>query len=559
MGSKNFVYYIKNQNGDVISNVNANNRVEVLMKLPTYMHLNGSYYNNLIYQESIAEMLKGNSFDVHVAVNEPLKPGDILYEEYKHFTQTKAVMNYVVAAFAASVAVLLTALIYLVVVTGQQEYKGTVKVHGVDRIYTDVHTLAVLLAALLSIVLAQAAGSYSRSLTIAGIGIIFAVDVVIGLSYVLSMARQAKSGRILRNTLFVRLYTMMRELVMMAFRGKLFRAGTVIFLLGYGFADGILFYIFITMLRDRNLMGFFVSGTVLFCFNMAAVYYVAKALVSLTDIMEAVKKTSHGNLSYTLDQSKISPAFADFNKDIQSIQQGLKKAVQEAVKGERMKTELITNVSHDLKTPLTSIINYVDLLKGEDLKNQKAEEYLLVLEEKSGRLKQLIEDLIEASKASSGNLTVNMEKVDLNQLVMQACGEYEERMEAAGLDIRISAEEKKIWVSADGKYLWRVLENLLSNALKYSMPHSRIYISLEKEGTLGRLTIKNISAFPLNISPDQLTERFVRGDAARTTEGSGLGLSIAQGLTRLLSGSFMIEIDGDLFKAMIEIPLWQEE
>jgi signal transduction histidine kinase len=144
-----------------------------------------------------------------------------------------------------------------------------------------------------------------------------------------------------------------------------------------------------------------------------------------------------------LDQSKISPPFVDFNKDIQSIQQGLKKAVQEAVKGEQMKTELITNVSHDLKTPLTSIINYVDLLKGEDLKNQKAAEYLLVLEEKSGRLKQLIEDLIEASKASSGNLTVNTEKVDLNQLVMQAYGEYEERMKAAGLDIRISGEEKK--------------------------------------------------------------------------------------------------------------------
>lgn len=560
MGSKNFVYYIKNQQtGDVISNVNANDRVAVLKKLPTYMHLDGTYYNNLVYQNDISTMLKNTAFDVHVAVNEPLKSGDILYDEYMSFTQSKAVFNYVSGAVIAAVVLMLAALIYLTLVTGQSQRGETVKIHGVDRIYTDVHTLGVLLAAFLSIALVQSTGHSSQSLMIIAIGIVFAVDVVIGISYVLSMARQIKSGQLFHNTLLMKLYTMIKELATMAFRGKLFRTGSVVFLLGYGFADGILFYVFITMLRSRSLLGFFVTGTILFCFNMAAVYYVAKALMSLTEIMEAVKKTSQGNLSYMLDSSKISPAMADFHQDIQSLQKGLKKAVEEAVKGERMKTELITNVSHDLKTPLTSIINYVDLLKGEELNNEKAEQFVLILEEKSGRLKQLIEDLIEASKASSGNLAVNREKVDLNQLVMQAYGEYEEKMEAAGLDIRISVEEKNILVNADGKYLWRVIENLLSNALKYSMPHSRVYIDLKKEESIGRLTIKNISAFPLNISPDQLTERFVRGDAARTTEGSGLGLSIAQGFTRLQEGSFKIEIDGDLFKATIEIPLWQGE
>jgi signal transduction histidine kinase len=224
-----------------------------------------------------------------------------------------------------------------------------------------------------------------------------------------------------------------------------------------------------------------------------------------------------------------------------------------------MKTELITNVSHDLKTPLTSIINYVDLLKKEQLNNENAEEYLDVLEEKSARLKQLVEDLIEASKATSGNLAVCAEKVDIHQLVMQAYGEYEEKIEKAGLDIRMNAAEKELFALADGKHMWRIVENLLSNALKYSMPNSRVYISIDKSEHYGILTIKNISAYPLEISPEQLTERFIRGEASRTTEGSGLGLSIAQGLTILQGGRFKVDIDGDLFKVTVEIPLWIED
>jgi signal transduction histidine kinase len=180
------------------------------------------------------------------------------------------------------------------------------------------------------------------------------------------------------------------------------------------------------------------------------------------------------------------------------------------------------------------------------------------LEEKSGRLKHLIEDLIEASKASSGNLTVNSVKVDLHELALQACGEYEEKLRQAKLDIRISTSDTNTLVFADGKYMWRIVENLLSNVIKYSMPYSRVYINIDRSGQYGMLTIKNISALPLDHSPEQLTERFVRGDVARTTEGSGLGLSIAQSLTNILGGRFKIEIDGDLFKVMVEIPLWTE-
>jgi signal transduction histidine kinase len=325
--------------------------------------------------------------------------------------------------------------------------------------------------------------------------------------------------------------------------------------MGYGLINGILFDIGVDIIHGTQEPIFTV---LILVFNAAAVYFTAKSLLSLSHIMTAVKEISSGNLDYALNNSEISVTFLSFAEDIKNIQGGMKKAVDEAVKGERMKTELITNVSLDLKTPLTSIVNYVDLLKKEDLNNQKADEYVSVLEEKSARLKQLIEDLVEASKASSGNLPVNAEKVDLHELVMQACGEYEEKIKRAELDIRINAEEKNTYVYADGKQMWRIVENLLSNSIKYSMPNSRIYINLSKGSEYGSLTIKNISALPLDIPPEQLTERFVRGDVSRTTEGSGLGLSIAQSLTKLQGGNFLIRIDGDLFKVNVEIPLWKE-
>ncbi len=218
---------------------------------------------------------------------------------------------------------------------------------------------------------------------------------------------------------------------------------------------------------------------------------------------------------------------------------------------------LITIVSIYLKTPLTSIITYVDLLKQLHLENETASGYIEILHEKSYRLKQLIEDLIEASKASSGNLTVEKEKIQLKQLVMQAVGELEEKIEKAGLQLKISCE-KEVSIYADGRHMWRIVENLLSNAIKYSMPHSRIYIDILQTSRTGVLVVKNISELPLEIKPDHLIERFVRGDQSRTTEGSGLGLSIAKSLSELQNGQLKISIDGDLFKAVVNMPLWVE-
>ena len=556
----NFSYYIKNATtGDVIGNVNTADPVALLKKQPSYVYFNqgGSSSSIPLYEGNIKEMLSGTNYEIHSAVVEPLKQGDVFYEGYNHFSKVKAVLPYIITAVIASIILMLAAFIYLVYTAGRKEGNGEIVLNSIDRIYTDVHTMLVFIAAAISLAIVQQA-SYGDNITMfIAAAIVLSIDVVIGLSYVLSMVRQIKKRQIFTNSLTYKLLFETKKLAILAFSGKLFKAWTLLVLLGYGAVNGILSTIFLSSGR-YNGVEFMFSGLLLLGFNAVSVYFAAKFLRNLAQIMEAAKAISGGNLDYSIDSKEMLVAFVGFAEDLQGIQSGIKKAVAEAVKGERMKTELITNVSHDLKTPLTSIINYVDLLKKEDLKNESAEKYVEVLEEKSARLKQLVEDLIEASKASSGNLAVSKEKVELHQLVMQAYGEYEDKIVKAGLDMRMNTPEKELFVLADGKYLWRIIENLLSNSVKYSMPNSRVYINIDKNERYAMLTIKNVSNFPLEISPEQLTERFIRGDASRTTEGSGLGLSIAQGLTNLQGGRFKVDIDGDLFKVTIEIPLWEE-
>jgi len=227
------------------------------------------------------------------------------------------------------------------------------------------------------------------------------------------------------------------------------------------------------------------------------------------------------------------------------------ESTEERMKSERFKTELITNVSHDIKTPLTSIINYVDLLEKEELHNETAQEYLEVLERQSSRLKKLIEDLIEASKASTGNLPVHLERLEAGIFMTQTVGEFEEKTKAVGLDLVIEKPETPVYIMADSRHFWRVIDNLMNNICKYAQSGTRVYINLEVKEAQVSITFRNTSKYPLNISSDELMERFVRGDASRNTEGSGLGLSIANSLMDLMGGTFRLYVDGDLFKVVL--------
>ena len=278
--------------------------------------------------------------------------------------------------------------------------------------------------------------------------------------------------------------------------------------------------------------------------------------------MEAIKKgaqtIAEGNLEYKIDTTHMKGILKGFAEDINNIGGGLNAAVDERTKSERMKADLITNVSHDIKTPLTSIINYVDLLKRENITEQPMKEYIEVLDQKSKRLKDLTEDLVEASRASSGNIVLEKNCINFVELVAQVVGTYQEKYETKDLQIIFNSEEDAMMIMADGRRLYRVLDNLFNNAFKYSIEHSRVYVDMYSGIDKACFVMKNISKAPLNISGDDLMQRFVRGDSSRTTEGSGLGLSIARSLVELHGGKFDIYLDGDLFKAMITLDLTKD-
>lgn len=268
------------------------------------------------------------------------------------------------------------------------------------------------------------------------------------------------------------------------------------------------------------------------------------------EITKQVEMMRKGNMNVSIKCT--NSELEELRENINHLKQGMEKAINESIKAERLKTDLITNVSHDLKTPLTSIINYTDLLKKEKIENENAKKYIDILEKKSKKLKILTEDLIEVSKISSGNETVALEKIDFKELVLQANGEFAEKFEEKNLEVISNLPKEAVIVDLDGKKIWRVLENLYQNVYKYSLENTRVYVDLIVNDHIV-FTIKNISKEKLNIPPDELMERFIRGDSSRHTGGNGLGLSIAKDLSKLNGGTLSIQIDGDLFVAKIKL------
>ena len=288
--------------------------------------------------------------------------------------------------------------------------------------------------------------------------------------------------------------------------------------------------------------------------NLGALVFLSWWTMNLRKLRMATQAIAAGDMEHQVDTARMPRDLKLQAEDLNNISVGLAGAVDEKMKSERFKAELITNVSHDLKTPLTSIINYVNLLKTTNQTDPTAQEYIEVLDRKSQRLKKLTEDLVEASKASTGVLSVNREKIGMAQLISQALGEWEERLEERKLTVVTNLPEGETWVYADGRHLWRVMDNLLSNCAKYAMEGTRVYLDLTRGKGQVCLSVKNISREALNIPAQRLMERFVRGEESRTTEGSGLGLSIARSLTELQGGQFDLAVDGDLFKANVTLP-----
>ena len=336
-----------------------------------------------------------------------------------------------------------------------------------------------------------------------------------------------------------RVFRFFRENISLLWKGILILGG-ISFLEGFGIL----------------LTGFAPEAELLiwFLYRAATVALILIGIVQADKLKEGARKLADGDLQEKISTEKMFWEFKKHGEALNSIGDGMSLAVEKRMQSEHFRTELITNVSHDIKTPLTSIINYVDLLQKEEIGNETAKEYLEVLNRQSARLKKLTEDLIEASKASTGSMPVQIENLELGVFLTQTVGEFEEKLEAAGLRVVMRKPEKEIFVNADGRHLWRVVENLVQNICKYAQPDTRVYIDLDEKEKEAVISFKNISRYELNISGDELMERFVRGDASRHTEGSGLGLSIAGSLMELMNGRLEIVVDGDLFKVVLHFP-----
>ncbi|MDR0952021.1 MAG: hypothetical protein LBM18_03785 [Oscillospiraceae bacterium] len=373
---------------------------------------------------------------------------------------------------------------------------------------------------------------------------------LLALAFFISLAARFKAKKWWRNTLIYlwlwrALRFLWRKMVELFHMIPLVWRSVLVFL-GAGCGELILLW------GATEAFGFFIF--LLFMYNIALLVGVIYLAYQMRILKSGGLELARGNLSYKTDTSKMFWEFKQHGENLNSISEGMEKAVIERLKSEQFKTELITNVSHDIKTPLTSIINYVDLLKKEHAEGGASAEYLEVLERQSARLKKLTEDLIEASKASSGVITVEKARYDVCELLRQALGEYSERLSDANISLIYTDPGRPLYALCDGRLMWRVFDNILGNIRKYAQSGTRAFVDVSApEGEI-RVTFKNTSREILNITAEELMERFVRGDRSRNTEGSGLGLSIARSLTELQGGSLRLELDGDLFKAIIALP-----
>ncbi len=472
------------------------------------------------------DQLNAKNMEVSIAFKQ-----DTLNQKIKEWKESKSIATNAFILFIGSSIGLLLSFVYLALIIGRKSFNDReLHLNIIDKLFNDLNVL--LLVALIAswVALVDTLTIDVLSMLVLFLSIPF---FIVALTLILSIIKHIKNRTLLKHTL---IYLLLSKLF--AFIKNVYNSGsngvkTVLLVVGYPIAIAVTFFIFPITIG-------------------IAAWFTYKQVKKFNAIKEGVEQIKAGDFHHRIEVDG-KGEFASLSNNINTITDGLKTAVNRELKSERMKTELITNVSHDIRTPLTSIITYVDLLKKEK-DPIKIQEYVEVLDQKSQRLKLLTDDLFEAAKASSGTLPVHLERIDILSLLTQGLGEVNAKVEALDLTFKINHPQDKLFVAADGKLLWRSVENLLSNIFKYALRGSRVYIDIEDMGNDILLTFKNISAYELNISADELMERFKRGDESRNSQGSGLGLSIAKSLIEIQKGQFSIQVDGDLFKAMIRIP-----
>ena len=510
-----------------------------------------------VWNHTIDQSFDTKDFVFAVSVDTKFSVADSMADEAENYeTYSKLMFPMLAGAIFGSV-LWLVGMVWLTVTAGRKPEDEEIYLNGFDRWYTEIAAGAVigiwLAGTIISgTLIANSSLGYSHAVVTVIITCLICGTYTMAWFLIgyLSLVRRIKAGTLWKNSLIRKVLKWIGKC-----SGKLadfvraFSRNTAekikVLLVGGAF-------LFLQFL----IIGCIFSGAEVFLLalmavDVAAMIFAIRKADGLDLIMDGLKKISDGELQYKIKTDTLTGKQKVMAEYINNIGSGLDAAVENSLKKERMQTELITNVSHDLKTPLTSIINYVDLMKRENPTDPKIQEYLRILDEKSQRLKVLTEDVVEASKASTGNIKLEMNDIDFVEMVQQVIGEFEEKFQEKNLTMMVHFTDEPSIIYADGQRMWRVLENVFGNVVKYAMEGTRVYAEISNRNKKVTFSLKNISAQPLNISADELTERFIRGDVARNTEGSGLGLSIAKSLTELQGGEFKLYLDGDLFKVMI--------
>ena len=510
-----------------------------------------------VWNHTIDQSFDTKDFVFAVSVDTKFSVADSMADEAENYeTYSKLMFPMLAGAIFGSVLWLI-GMVWLTVTAGRRPEDEEIHLNGFDRWYTEIAAGTVIGIWLAGTIISGtliANSSLGYSHVVVTVIVICLICGTYTMAWFLigylSLVRRIKAGTLWKNSLIRKVLKWIGKC-----SGKLadfvraFSRNTAekikVLLVGGAF----LFLQFLIIGCVFSGAGVFLLA--LMAVDVAVMIFAIRKADGLDLIMDGLKKISDGELQYKIKTDTLTGKQKVMAEYINNIGGGLDAAVENSLKKERMQTELITNVSHDLKTPLTSIINYVDLMKRENPTDPKIQEYLRILDEKSQRLKVLTEDVVEASKASTGNIKLEMNDIDFVEMVQQVIGEFEEKFQEKNLTMMVHFTDEPSIIYADGQRMWRVLENVFGNVVKYAMEGTRVYAEISNRNKKVTFSLKNISAQPLNISADELTERFIRGDVARNTEGSGLGLSIAKSLTELQGGEFKLYLDGDLFKVMI--------
>ena len=510
-----------------------------------------------VWNHTIDQSFDTKDFVFAVSVDTKFSVADSMADEAENYeTYSKLMFPMLAGAIFGSVLWLI-GMVWLTVTAGRKPKDEEIHLNGFDRWYTEIAAGAVigiwLAGTIISgTLIANSSLGYSHAVVTVIVTCLICGTYTMAWFLIgyLSLVRRIKAGTLWKNSLIRTVLKWIGKCSgKLADFARAFSRNTAekikVLLVGGAF----LFLQFLIIGCGFTGAGVFLI--ILLIVDAAAVIFIIRKADGLDLIMDGLKKISDGELQYKIKTDTLTGKQKVMAEYINNIGGGLDAAVENSLKKERMQTELITNVSHDLKTPLTSIINYVDLMKRENPTDPKIQEYLRILDEKSQRLKVLTEDVVEASKASTGNIKLEMNDIDFVEMVQQVIGEFEEKFQEKNLTMMVHFTDEPSIIYADGQRMWRVLENVFGNVVKYAMEGTRVYAEISNRNKKVTFSLKNISAQPLNISADELTERFIRGDVARNTEGSGLGLSIAKSLTELQGGEFKLYLDGDLFKVMI--------